>query len=120
VWTYPKPLQQPHPPILCGMAGRTGTEHAIAWADAWMPMDIALGDVAKRVGRFQNAVAAAGRAPVPISIVTWGDPTPDTLATYRDLGVERVVLGAARAAWDDPGTTMGFLDRYAAYIDALA
>jgi probable F420-dependent oxidoreductase len=120
VWSYPKPLQQPHPPILCGMAGRTGTEHAIAWADAWMPMDIALGDVAKRVGRFQNAVAAAGRAPVPISIVTWGDPTPDTLATYRDLGVERVVLGAARAAWDDPGTTMGFLDRYAAYIDALA
>jgi probable F420-dependent oxidoreductase len=120
VWSDPKPLQQPHPPIVCGMAGRLGTEHAVAWADAWMPMDIALGNVDKRVQKFREAVTAAGRPDIPITIVTWGDPSIDTLAHYRDLGVERVVLGAARADWDDPTATIPFVDHYARHVDALA
>jgi hypothetical protein len=52
-------------------------------------------------------------------MVTWGDPTIDTLEAYRDLGIERVVLGAGRRGWDDPGTTYPFIDRYAAYFEAL-
>ena len=58
----PKPLQAPHPPIVGGMAGRLGTSHAVAWADAWMPMDLALGNVAKRVDRFR-AGGGRGRPP---------------------------------------------------------
>jgi probable F420-dependent oxidoreductase len=120
VWSFPKPSTRPHPPVLCGMAGPMGTEHAVAWGDAWLPMDIALGDVAKRVGRFREATAAAGRGDLPITMVTWGDPTLDTLKDYRDLGIERVVLGAARDGWADPATTYPFIDRYAAWADELA
>jgi probable F420-dependent oxidoreductase len=120
VWCEPKPITQPHPPVLCGMAGPLGTEHALAWADAWLPMDVALGNVARRVARFRDAATAAGRGEVPITMVTWGDPTLDTLRTYRDLGIERVVLGAARDGWADPATTYPFLDRYAAWADELA
>jgi probable F420-dependent oxidoreductase len=119
VWSYPKPLQVPHPPVLCGMAGRLGTEHAVEWADAWMPMDIALGDVARKVGKFRAAAAAAGRN-LPITMFAWGDPTLDTLLEYRSLGVERVVLGPGRRSWEDPASTTGFLDRYAAHVPALA
>jgi probable F420-dependent oxidoreductase len=119
VWSEPKPLTHPHPPVLCGMAGPLGTEHALAWADAWLPMDIALGNVAKRVTRFREEAATAGRGDVPITMVTWGDPTLDTLKAYRDLGIERVVLGAARAGWDDPTTTYPFVDRYAAWAEQL-
>ncbi|MDQ2649496.1 MAG: TIGR03619 family F420-dependent LLM class oxidoreductase, partial [Actinomycetota bacterium] len=104
VWSFPKPVTTPHPRLLCGMAGRLGTEHAVAWADGWLPMDVALGDVAKRVARFREAGAAAGRADVPISMVTWGDPTLDTLKGYRDLGIERVLLGPARDGWADPAS----------------
>ena len=60
------------------MAGRLGTAHAVAWGDAWMPMDLALGNVAKRVDRFRQAVADAGRSPMPIVLMTWGDPTVET------------------------------------------
>jgi hypothetical protein len=102
------------------MAGPLGTEHALAWADAWLPMDVALGNVDKRVARFREATTKAGRSDVPITMVTWGDPTLDTLKGYRDLGIERVVLGAAREGWADPATTYPFLDRYAAWIDELA
>jgi probable F420-dependent oxidoreductase len=120
VWSFPKPLTTPHPRVLCGMAGRLGTTHAVAWSDGWLPMDIALGDVAKRLERFRSAVIEAGRPEVPVSMSCWGDPTLDTLKSYRDLGVHRVLLGPARAGWDDPSSTMPYLDRYAAWVDELA
>jgi probable F420-dependent oxidoreductase len=119
VWSYPKPMQRPHPPVVCGMSGRMGTKHAVAWADEWNPMDIALGNVPKKIGLFRAAAAEAGRGHIPITITTFGDPTLETLELYRSLGVERVAIGASREGWDDPATTMPFMDRYAAYIPGL-
>jgi probable F420-dependent oxidoreductase len=119
VWSLPKPLQVPHPPILCGTGGKLGTAHAVEWADGWMPMDIALGDVAKKIGKFRDAAAAAGREHLPISMIAFGDPTFDTLLHYRELGVERTVVGSGRVGWDDSSATMPFLDRYAELIPAL-
>lgn len=120
VWSLPKPLQQPHPPIWCGTGGKLGTQHALSWADGWMPMDVALGDVPRKLGRFRAMAADAGRDGIPITIVAFGDPTHETLELYRSLDVERVVLGASRAGWDDPATTMPFIDRYAPMIEPLA
>ncbi len=119
VWSYPKPARRPHPPVILGTGGRVGTAHAVRWADEWMPMDVALGNVGRRVARFREAAAEAGRE-IPISLVTFGDPTPDTLHQYRELGVVRTVIGAARTGWDDPSTTMAFVDRYAGLVAELA
>jgi probable F420-dependent oxidoreductase len=121
VWSFPKPLQTPHPPVLCGTAGRVGTRQAVEWADGWMPMDIALGNVPKRVARFRAATADAGRDPnaISITIVTFGDPDLATLASYRDAGVDRVVVGASRTGWDDPSTTLPCLDTYEAMLAEL-
>jgi len=120
VWSLPKPVQRPHPPIVCGTSGRTGTREAVAWGDGWMPMDVGLGDVAKKVRIFREAAEAAGRGRLPITMVTYGDPTLATLASYRDLGIERVVVGAARTGWDDPSTTLPCVDHYAEMISELA
>jgi probable F420-dependent oxidoreductase len=119
VWSFPKPAQNPHPPVLFGSAGRIGLEHTLRWADEWMPIDIALGNVAKRVAKFREAAAAVGRD-IPISILTFGDPTPDTLRQYRDLGVVRTVVGSSRGGWDDPTTTLPYIDEYAKLIPELA
>lgn len=119
VWSFPKPEQRPHPPVVLGTGGRVGTRHAVRWADEWMPMDIALGNVARKIAKFREAAAEAGRE-IPISIVTFGDPSADTLRHYRELGVVRAVVGSARTGWDDPATTMPFIDRYAELISELA
>jgi hypothetical protein len=105
--------------VICGAAGRIGTRETVAWADGWMPMDIALGNVGKKVARFRQAAADAGRNDVPITLVTYGDPDLATLAGYRDLGVDRVVVGAFRAGWAEPATTLPFADRYAELIPVL-
>ena len=120
VWSFPKPTHKPHPPVLLGVGGRVGTEHAVRWADEWMPIDIALGNVAKNVGKFRQAAEDAGRDEIPISLVAYGDPTLETLVVYRDLGIQRVVIGTARAGWDQPSTVLPYLDQYAAYIPELA
>src|ERR1700712_131550 len=49
VWSDPTPVQSPHPKVWCGTGGRLGTVHAVEWADGWLPMDIALGDVKKKI-----------------------------------------------------------------------
>ncbi len=119
VWSFPKPAQQPYPPVLLGTAGKLGTQHAVRWADEWMPMDISLGNVHKRLTKFREIAAEAGRE-IPISLVAFGDPTPETLHYYRKLGVVRCVIGAAREGCNDKATTMPFVDRYASLIPELA
>jgi hypothetical protein len=89
-----------------------------------MPMDIALGGaesggVARKVAKFRSIAEEKGRD-IPISLVTFGDPTPETLHHYRELGIVRTIIGAARTGWDDPATTMPFIDRYAPLIPELA
>ena len=120
VWADPKPRQAPYPPVVGGMAGRLGTTHVVAWADAWMPMDLTLGNVPKRVDRFRAAVDEAGRPPLPIVLGVWGDPSRELLVKYAELGIDQVVLGAGRDGWDDPATALPFVDRYAALVPELA
>ena len=119
-WSFPKPLQHPHPPVICGTGGPVGTRHAVAWGDGWAPMDVALGNVERRVTRFREKVREADRDDVPITLFCFGDPTADTLRAYRDLGIVRVVLGSGRDGWHDPETTYPFLDRYTPLVDDLA
>lgn len=122
LWMFPKPRQRPNPPVLCGTGGRLGTREAVAWADSWMPMDIALGDVARKVAKFRQIAGESGRDPdaIPITIVAMGDIDMATLSHYRDIGVERTLVGAARTGWDDPSTTLPCLDHYAQMIGELA
>ena len=119
VWSRPKPMQNPHPPIWFGAGGKLGAQHTIAWADGWMPLDVTLGDVTKRVNKFRQLSADAGRLDIPISMVAFGDPTLDTLLMYRDLGIERVIVGSGRDGWEDPSGVPAFIDRYAEMRDQL-
>ena len=119
VWSRPKPMQKPHPPIWFGAGGKLGSQHTIQWADGWMPLDVTLGDVTKRVNKFRQLSTDAGRQDIPISMVAFGDPTLDTLMMYRDLGIERVIVGSGREGWEDPSGVPAFIERYATMRDKL-
>ncbi len=95
-WSYPKPLQQPHPPVLMGGDGRRTFERVIEFCDGWFP--ICRGGrpppaLAERVPQLRRRAAAAGRDPDAISVSVYFCP-PDraVVADLAAAGVDRVVF----------------------------
>lgn len=122
VWFEPKPAQPDGPPVIFGAMGPLGVKHAAEWADGWMPVDVAMGDVAEGLSTFRELVSANGRDPdkVPITLQTLITPDLDTLKRYRDLGVERIVVGVALDMWDQPEKIMPMVDEFGELIRQLA
>ncbi|OMC41419.1 LLM class F420-dependent oxidoreductase [Mycobacterium sp. GA-1841] len=127
VWSYPKPSQRPRPPLLAAATGPKAVRECLAWADGWLPGDAAFRDVGAALDDFRRTAEEAGRDPaaLDLTIMAWGNPTLDTLASYRDLGFNRAVLGGGRKKGGghkkdgDPSTTLTFLDDYAGMVDKL-
>jgi probable F420-dependent oxidoreductase len=85
IWSYPKPMQRPHPPILVGGNGPTVFDRVLEYGDAWMPNHA--GDVADRIGELRER---AGRR-VPV-IVMGAPPDPAVLERYLQAGADRVLF----------------------------
>ncbi|HEY9266513.1 MAG TPA: TIGR03619 family F420-dependent LLM class oxidoreductase [Mycobacterium sp.] len=121
VWSDPKPVQRPHPPLLVAATGPKATRDCMAWADGWLPGDAAFEDVASALADFRRRAEEAGRDPetLDLTIMAWGDPERERLARYRDLGFNRVVLGGGRRGGSDASATLSFLDRYAEMVEEL-
>lgn len=122
VWFEPKPLQAGGPKIVLGVMGPLGVRHAAEWADGWMPVDVAMPDVAAGIRDFRQAVADFGRNPddVEITMVVMSEPTPDLLKRYRDMGVARVNIGISMENWDRPEVVMPTIERFSKLVPELS
>jgi probable F420-dependent oxidoreductase len=116
-WSWPKPVQRPHPPILIGGGpGPLLFRHVVEYATGWMP----LGGVGARDVRASLRAAAeeVGRDPASVEIVpVWAREDKETLEHYAALGVTRAVLGLPPAPADK---VLPILDRYRKLMEALA
>ena len=122
VWFEPKPLQAKGPKVTLGVMGPMGVRHAAQWADGWMPVDVAMPDVAKGVKEFRQAVADYGRNPddVEITLVVMSKPTPDLMKRYRDMGITRANIGVGMENWDKPDIVMPMIEEYSKLVSELA
>jgi probable F420-dependent oxidoreductase len=117
VWQWPKPLQQPHPPILVGGVGEKVLERVLAVGDEWMPNRIRDDDaLIARIDELQRRAAEAGRDRIPVTLfgVT---RDPARLERYEDAGVHRclfIMPSEPRAEAE------ANLDTYAEAVRALA
>jgi probable F420-dependent oxidoreductase len=85
VWSDPKPLQKPHPPVLVGGNGPTVLDRVLEYGDAWMPNHAA--GVAARIGELR------ARADRPIEVIVMGpEPEPSLLEKYEQAGADRVLF----------------------------
>jgi F420-dependent oxidoreductase-like protein len=67
----PKPVQRPHPPLLMGgKAGPRAAALAARWADEYNTAFGELDDVVAMKARVTAACEAAGREPIPFSLMT--------------------------------------------------
>lgn len=121
VWFEPKPAQAGGPPIIFGAMGPLGVHHAAQWADGWMPVDVAMPDVAAGIADFRRQVSEAGRDPesVEITLVVMAPVTVDLLKQYRDMGIHRCNIGVGVENWDRPDVVMPMIEEFSRLIPEL-
>lgn len=115
-WAWPKPTQQPHPPIvLGGAAGPKTAAHIAEFCDGWMP----IGSRQFKSGwdEVQRACHDIGRDPQTIELGVFGAPPDEAkLTELAELGLSRVVLTMPQGLRDE---VLAELERVAPLIDAL-
>ncbi len=99
-WAWPKPRQQPRPPIFIGgTAGPTLFAHIAEYADGWMPIGGA--GVRDAMRELRQAMARAGRDPAAAQVVPFGSiPDPGKLEYYASIGIGEVILRVPSAPAD--------------------
>ncbi len=87
-WSFPKPVQDPHPPVLLGAAATDATfDDVLALADGWYPLGS--DDLPGQVARL---AARAGGTPPPVTAVEMEGQRPGT-PWYAEDAVRAGVLG---------------------------
>jgi probable F420-dependent oxidoreductase len=66
-WSWPKPAQQPHPPVLVGGVGPRALDRVLEYGDEWMPNMRDLSTLGPRVAELRERAVAAGRARIPVT-----------------------------------------------------
>jgi len=114
--TWPKPVQQPHPPVIVGGAFPHAARRAIRYGNGWAPIAgrAPYGDIAEQLPKYKEMLAEAGRKfeDVPITLMGGSDDV-DQLKRYRDMGVERWVVMLPA---EDTAKTLPRLDHWAGII----
>jgi probable F420-dependent oxidoreductase len=101
IWSWPKPVQKPHPPILLGGHGEKAFDRVIRYCDGWMPLTWVDSKIVAEIGELRARAAKAGRDPKTISVTVFGAPAdPKPLAAYEEAGVERVLFPLPNAGAD--------------------
>lgn len=114
-WSWPKPVQSPHPPIVIGASPTPlHFRHIIEYGDVWMPIE-GRWPITEKWTELTALAAEAGRDPATLRLGVFGAKAESAnLAGYRDGGVSFVALGLPPTDRDAAIATM---DRYAPLVE---
>jgi probable F420-dependent oxidoreductase len=85
IWSWPKPAQRPHPPVLVGGLGKTVLDRVLAFGDAWFP-NFGPENLLDRVAELRS------RADREIPVMAMGVPAdPGAIEPLQKAGFTRVV-----------------------------
>jgi probable F420-dependent oxidoreductase len=112
VWSWPKPVQQPHPPVLVGGNGPGTEDRVLAFGDGWLPQSGPLASIdefRRRVTALRQRAAHAGRGHIPVTVFS---PPPDRaiLEQFAEAGADRCLLALVHPT---ASQTLATLDQWA-------
>src|SRR3954447_3612041 len=89
IWSFPKPVQLPHPPVVIGGNGEKVLDRVLRYGDAWAPQH-RHGNVVERLPELRRRAEEACRGHNPVTVFG-GAAEAATLAEYQEAGVDRAV-----------------------------
>jgi len=117
IWSYPKPVQKPHPPVLLGGESEHTLRRVVEFCDGWFPRGrnaADAGPILAGLDRLRVLATEAGRDPKAISTSVFGArPDASVLDRYRAAGVTRAVF---RLPPEGRDRILPLLDQYAKLI----
>lgn len=109
---WPKPVSQPHPPVLIAGGGEHIFKRILTYGDGWLPAVspeplefmkgriIAMADFVNQVPELNRLAAEQGKSR-PVISVTGMELTESVYATFVELGIDRMVLRVPSVPYDD-------------------
>lgn len=114
IWSYPKPVQRPNPPILVGGETDHTLRRVVDWADGWFPRGRGGFDPAEGMARLKAIADEAGRSMDTIDVSLFGaPPNREALDRAAEAGVTRAILALPSNDRDD---VLRRLDRHAGLL----
>jgi probable F420-dependent oxidoreductase len=92
---YPKPVQQPHPPIHFGGESEAALGRVADWGQGWYGFNLEPDEFRERVGRLEELLAVRGRSrsDVQVSVSPYlKGADAEKVARYREAGADQVIL----------------------------
>ncbi len=92
-WSWPKPVQSPHPPLLLGGETDYTLRRVVEYCDGWFPRGRGGFDAAANMDRLRRMAGEAGRDMSTLQVSVFGAPAdPQTLESYAQAGIDRAIL----------------------------
>jgi probable F420-dependent oxidoreductase len=94
----PKPVQQPHPPLVFGGESRPALRRVAELGQGWLASMQSPEQMKKHLAELDQLLEknGRGRGEIEVSVMPGRDLTADDLEAYREVGVDQVVpLGVA-------------------------
>ncbi|MFP6565948.1 MAG: LLM class F420-dependent oxidoreductase [Dehalococcoidia bacterium] len=102
VYSFPRSVQKPHPPVFLGGMAKNVFKRIIDYGDGWMPNRVVPEDVQKGRATLDELAEAAGRDPKSIIVSVFGQqPDADLLKGFEEAGADRVMIRVETANEDD-------------------
>jgi probable F420-dependent oxidoreductase len=114
IWSFPKPVQKPHPPILLGGESHYTLQRVVDFCDGWFPRGRNADAILPGLAELKTRAAKAGRDMKTISVTVFGaKPERATLDSYAEAGITRSIF---RLPPEGRDTVLPLLDQYAKLI----
>ena len=111
VWSWPKPAQQPHPPVILGGETDHTLRRVIEYCDGWFPRPRGGFDVVKGVAHLRQMAEKAGRDPKTITTIVFGSANDaKVLESYDKAGIQSALLAIPDESRDE---ILRYLDKIA-------
>ncbi len=109
IWSWPKPVQKPHPPVLIGGNSPGTFKRVLDYGDEWLPIMGRGAPIEEQIAELQRQAQERGRAPIPITVFGVR-PDAETIERLAAAGVTRCLFGLPPAGEEK---IMPLLDRFA-------